>query len=192
MYRDEASIKGGTSVSITFITGGVRSGKSAFAEKLASECGERVLYVATGVNTDSSMEKRIQKHQVRRSANWGLIEEPFNLVKTLPLYESYDAILIDCLSTLVTNHLIHTTEENIPDENVERKLNEGLEHWLEGLEKMNKKVIVVSSEVGLGGVEMSRLGRWFQDVLGEVNQMAASRSDEAYTVFSGIPLRLKP
>jgi adenosylcobinamide kinase/adenosylcobinamide-phosphate guanylyltransferase len=171
-------------MSLCFVTGGVRSGKSAFAEEFAFKRGERVLYIATGVNTDDEMNERIRAHKQRRPASWGLVEEPYDLNKTIDTYAKYDVILIDCLSTLVSNHLV------APESN--QSVDSTLPQWLEMILKMEASFIVVSNEVGLGGVAMSSLGRAFQDQLGKANQLVATEADEAYAVFSGIPMRLKP
>ncbi|MDA8352570.1 MAG: bifunctional adenosylcobinamide kinase/adenosylcobinamide-phosphate guanylyltransferase [Firmicutes bacterium] len=172
---------------IRLVTGGVRSGKSRFAERLAHEMGEQVLYVATGVAGDGEMERRIARHRERRPGNWGLAEEPYALADALHQAADYDGVLIDCLSTWVANRVM---EDSAP---VKSSLEAEMEQ--EVLEMMNRlqeqEAILVTSEVGLGGVSMNPMGRLFQDVLGCVNQRAAEQADQVWMVISGIPWKVK-
>ncbi len=177
-------------MSLTLITGGVRSGKSQFGEDLAS-AGKSVLYIATGVRTDEEMKTRIELHQKRRPVNWTTLEEPASLLATLPYYAACDTVLIDCLSTWISNRMIQVAEEQWRDPLLTQAMKAELAEWLNAASTLQANIIVISTEAGLGGVAMSRLGRWFQDVLGEANQMVAQAANEVYAVLSGIPLRLK-
>lgn len=172
-------------MTITFITGGVRSGKSDFAEKLAGAKDGPVLYVAFGVAGDDEMKSRIQQHKDRRPDHWDVLEKPNELAENTALYETYDTILVDCIGTWVANRLMQqdVQKAEIIDE---------ASMWLEEIQKLNQHIIIVSDEVGLGGVALSPLGRLFQDVLGKINQLVAGDADEAYAIFSGLPVRLKP
>lgn len=180
-------------MSLLYITGGVRSGKSKFAEQLAEERGTRVLYIATGTASDGEMARRIERHRNRRPASWGTLESPYELV-SLPLQaEGYDVVLMDCLSAWISNRLLQAETEEA-DRRHERTAQEALDEWTRWLAQIRDSaytVIVVSSEAGMGGVAMSPLGRRFQDMLGEANQHAAHQADEVYAVLSGIPWRLK-
>lgn len=178
-------------MSIIMVTGGVRSGKSAFAEQLAQEKSESVLYIATGVNTDNEMEERIALHRTRRPDAWGLLETPLDIAGAAGDYSSYQVVLFDCISTWVTNQLLAVPEEEWRDSVHTERILAHADEWLGKLRIYEGTVIIVSSETGLGGVAMSRLGRWFQDVLGTVNQRIAAEADEVYAVLSGIPLRIK-
>jgi adenosylcobinamide kinase / adenosylcobinamide-phosphate guanylyltransferase len=178
-------------VSIVFITGGVRSGKSAFAERLAREKGDSVLYIATGVNTDAEMEQRILLHRTRRPAAWGLLEVPYDVPGSVSQYEAYDTVLFDCVSTWVTNLLLEVPEEKWRDKQVTEQILRQVKEWGSTLRSYPGTILIVSSETGLGGIALSRLGRWFQDVLGEANQHLAEQADDVYAVLSGIPVKLK-
>lgn len=178
-------------MSLTYITGGVRSGKSEFAEKLASSSEMAVLYVAFGVNTDVEMQERIEKHQQRRPNSWGTVEKPYELLAPTTQYQQYDVVLVDCFSTWLTNRLIQIPEEELRNEKYRDEIINEVKVWLTRLAEMPQQIIVVSSEVGLGGVAMSTLGRLFHDILGECNQFIAQAADEAYAVLSGLPVRLK-
>ncbi|WP_147533603.1 bifunctional adenosylcobinamide kinase/adenosylcobinamide-phosphate guanylyltransferase [Bacillus marasmi] len=177
---------------ITYITGGVRSGKSEFAEKLATDFKQPVLYVAFGVNTDSEMQERIERHQVRRPHTWGTVEKPYELLAPTNQYQGYEIVLVDCFSTWLTNRLILIPEVELRNEKYRIEILEEVQAWLTRIAEMPQRIIIVSSEVGLGGVAMSTLGRLFHDLLGECNQLIAQAADEAYAVLSGLPLRLKP
>lgn len=174
-------------MTLILVTGGVRSGKSLFAEELAKQRGGRVLYLATGISCDAEMDQRIDKHKKRRPEEWGLLESPLDLSRTALYYSDYDVVLIDCLSTWISNHLIQAEEE----QPIDGYILEEIRDWLEKLQLLSATVIVVTSEVGLGGVAMSSLGRRFQDLLGEANQCVARHADEVHAVFSGLPWRLK-
>lgn len=179
-------------MTLTYITGGVRSGKSEFAEQLATSYGRPVLYVAFGVNTDIEMQNRIEKHQQRRPSDWGVVEEPYELASSSDTYRDYEVILVDCFSTWLTNRIMSIPEAELRQEKHRQDIINEMSAWLGCLKQMDKQVIVVSSEVGLGGVAMSPLGRFFHDTLGKCNQLIAGEADEAYAVLSGLPLRLKP
>ncbi|MGE7273367.1 bifunctional adenosylcobinamide kinase/adenosylcobinamide-phosphate guanylyltransferase [Brevibacillus panacihumi] len=178
-------------MSLILVTGGVRSGKSGFAEELASETGKRVLYVATGEAKDEEMHSRIALHRSRRPADWGCVEIPLRLSESIQAAREYEVVLIDCLSTWVSNRLMAVPEPEWRSEAITREVYEEATSWLDGVAASSRTVIAVTSEVGLGGVAMSRLGRWFADVLGDVNQMTARRADTVYAVLSGIPWRIK-
>ncbi|MDH4618993.1 bifunctional adenosylcobinamide kinase/adenosylcobinamide-phosphate guanylyltransferase [Brevibacillus sp. AY1] len=178
-------------MSLILVTGGVRSGKSGFAEELASETGKRVLYVATGEAKDEEMRNRIELHQARRPAEWGCVEIPQYLSHSIQAAKEYEVVLLDCLSTWVSNWLMAVPEEKWRNDAITQEIYQEAKAWLDGLAAAPQTVIAVTSEVGLGGVAMNKLGRWFADVLGDVNQMTARRADTVYAVFSGIPWRIK-
>ena len=95
---------------LTFISGGVRSGKSAFAEKIlveqAGNCGGRLVYIASGTRMDPEMEQRIETHrQDRAENNWLTIEKPMNLEEVVPFIRQNDFVLWDCLTTWLANEL---------------------------------------------------------------------------------------
>jgi adenosylcobinamide kinase/adenosylcobinamide-phosphate guanylyltransferase len=100
-------------------------------------------------------------------------------------------VLVDCLSTWVSSRLMEVPEPEWRSEAVTQAIVREAETWLSAVERSEKTVIAVTSEVGLGGVAMNRLGRWFADVLGEINQRTAQSADKVYVVWSGIPWRIK-
>lgn len=173
------------------VTGGIRSGKSGFAEEIAAKSGQSVLYMATGVNTDHDMEQRIQTHRERRPSHWGCMETPYDLPGELSVYRNYPVILLDCFSTWVTNQMMRIPEEELGKEHYTADILKRVEDWLTAMNSYEGQIIAVTSEVGLGGVAMSSLGRLFQDVQGAVNQKLGAKANEVYMVVSGIPWKVK-
>lgn len=165
-----------------FVTGGARSGKSAFAEALAAQSGHAVTYLATAVAFDSEMQERIARHQNDRPAHWHTQEEPVNIVQAIQNAPT-PVLLLDCLSVWVNNLMYHDWSD-------EQLLAEAAAlaqaaHAREGT------TIIVTNEVGFGIVPDNALARRYRDVLGWVNQKCAAESDEAYLLVSGLPLKLK-
>lgn len=159
-----------------FVTGGARSGKSTFAEQLAVECGEPVLYVATASAEDAEMAERIRVHQARRSPSWRTVEAPFGL--STPDIGDVKTVLFEDLTLLLSNLMLEQREGDAT-------------LLVEQLLRLPAHVIVVSNEVGMGIVPTTQLGRTFRDELGRLNQFAAAHASEAYVLVSGLPLRLK-
>ena len=172
---------------LILILGGARSGKSAFAERLARQ-GGRVLFAATAEALDADMESRIAAHQRQRPREWGTLEEPLELASALPpALEGYDTCLLDCLTLWVSNLLL--SMEGIPD--AEREILAALERVIDVYERSSATWIVVSNEVGLGVVPATPLGRLYRDALGRVNQAVASRADRVYLMAAGLALEMK-
>lgn len=149
------------------------------------------MYVATGQAWDDEMQVRIERHRQRRPASWGCVEIGEHLCEYTAAGDGYDVVLIDCLSTWVSNRVMSVPESAWRSESVTEDILQEARRWLSEHDRMGQTVIAVTSEVGLGGVAMNRLGRWFADVLGDVNQLAAGRADTVYAVLSGIPWRIK-
>ena len=91
---------------MTFVLGGARSGKSAFAEGLARKYND-VVYIATAEVKDEEMRDRIQIHRARRPFNWKTIEAPFHVDRVISnLNEKAGLIYIDCITLYITNMLL--------------------------------------------------------------------------------------
>ena len=167
--------------------GGARSGKSAFAERLAGQ-GQRVLYVATAEALDADMEHRIAAHRRQRPAQWTTLEEPIDLPSVLPgAVDSYDTCLLDCLTLWVSNLLLSMEE----DPNAEQEILSAAGRLLDVYERSQTSWIVVSNEVGMGVVPPYRLGTVYRDALGRVNQLVAARADKVYFMVAGLALEMK-
>ena len=87
---------------ITFIIGGSRSGKSAFALQMARQKKQKVAFIATAQALDKEMRQRISLHKRNRPQNWETFEEPHNLVSTIKkISPKYRIIIVDCLTLLL-------------------------------------------------------------------------------------------
>ena len=171
------------------VTGGTRSGKSSLAERLATEYGGRVLYVATAEPGDEEMRLRIERHQADRPAEWGTLNAPRDAVTRLRAVEGrWDTVLFDCL-TLYTTNLLLENEADSPDP--ETVLTEDMYGLADYLAEKWPQCVVVTNEVGSGIVPIHRLSRLFRDLQGRVNQLFARKADEVYFCVSGIPLKIK-
>jgi adenosylcobinamide kinase/adenosylcobinamide-phosphate guanylyltransferase len=169
---------------ILFVIGGVRSGKSRFALKLGESMGKRRVFIATGQAWDSEMEGRIRKHKAVRSKTWVTYEEPVALNRLLEKVNGqYDVIVIDCLSLWLSN-LLHLELDN-------RKLSSSIKEFLRTLTTMKTPVVLISNEVGLGGIPINPLARKFCDLAGMLHQKIAKMAHQAYFVTSGIAKELK-
>lgn len=182
---------------IVLVTGGARSGKSRFAEEMARK-ENRVLYIATAIAFDEEMKARIRLHQSRRPSQWGTLEAYKDLdLKLEPLKDSFDCVLLDCLTVMTTNLMFEDPVFDIAafSEQQKEDLQESIliqvERLCDWLIENDKSGILVTNEVGLGIVPENALARYFRDVAGRVNQRAAAEAHEAWLVCCGLPLKLK-
>ncbi|MCK9419225.1 MAG: bifunctional adenosylcobinamide kinase/adenosylcobinamide-phosphate guanylyltransferase [Nitrospirae bacterium] len=167
-----------------FITGGARSGKSAFAEKLASGLSGKRAYLATAQALDAEMAARIEKHRKDRGLAWDTYEEPLAAAELLKkLSGRYEVVLIDCLTLWLSNVIAHTDGDDV----VSLRSDE----LVAAINNFNGVCIVVSNEVGLGIVPDNPLARKFRDLAGILNQRVALTADEVYFTAAGIPLKIK-
>ena len=185
---------------IELILGGARSGKSAYAEQLASEwcagaAGRRVIYVATAEAGDGEMSVRIAHHQTRRPTDWGLIEAPLTLADALHAASRPEVLLlVDCL-TLWLSNLIFAGQAAAQAERGQAItcplfVTQG-QALLDALPTLPGRVIFVSNEVGWGIVPLGALSRLFADEQGRLNQRVAALADRVTLVAAGLPLVLK-
>lgn len=167
----------------TLILGGARSGKSALAERLASESGREVVYIATSLPGDAEMAHRIAHHRERRPAHWACVEEPLALADTLRVYARDDRVLlVDCLTLWLSNLLGDADPTRLI---VER------DALLATLPALPGEALLVSNEVGLGIVPMGELTRRFVDEAGRLHQALAAQCGRVLFVAAGLPLALK-
>lgn len=171
---------------IILITGGQRSGKSCYAERLALHLSPTPVYMATAHVWDEEFRERILRHQKRRGPCWTNIEEERELSR-------HDVggrvVLVDCLTLWCTN-FFHSSDEcdTLPDadEVLEKVCSE-----FDRLTSQDATFIFVTNEIGCGGVSANALQRRFTDLLGWVNQYVASRADTVVMMVSGIPVTIK-
>lgn len=167
--------------SVTLILGGVRSGKSRFAQNIAAQASS-VVFVATAKAVDEEMRAKIRRHQQERPKHWRTVEEPIDLARVLVNYSPHlDLLLIDCLTIFVANALEDGAEA----------ANKRVEAFVEALQNTKAPVVLVSNEVGSGVVPEYPSGRQFRDLLGEMNQRVAAVADNVLLMVAGLPLVLK-
>ncbi|WP_318388159.1 bifunctional adenosylcobinamide kinase/adenosylcobinamide-phosphate guanylyltransferase [Enterobacter sp.] len=180
---------------ITLVTGGARSGKSRHAESLVNAC-PRVLYIATSQIFDEEMAARIAHHRQGRPAHWRTEERWQKLDAIITANnDPQEAILLECITTLVTNLLFAYGGDSDPDGWDYAALETAVEQEIAGLisacQRCPSPVVLVTNEVGMGIVPENRLARHFRDIAGRVNQRLAQAADEVWLVVSGIGVKIK-
>jgi adenosylcobinamide kinase/adenosylcobinamide-phosphate guanylyltransferase len=182
-------------MSCTLVFGGARSGKSAYAERLAHASGKEVVVVATSRAGDAEMAARIAQHRVRRPAHWQTVEEELALAAVLRAHCAPGRlVLVDCL-TLWLSNLMFCDGRGWPDvgevalpERFHQERAALLDLLRGGVEG---DVVFVSNEVGMGIVPWGAVSRCFADEAGRLNQAVAAHADHAVFVAAGLPLVLK-
>jgi adenosylcobinamide kinase/adenosylcobinamide-phosphate guanylyltransferase len=171
--------------SITLVLGGVRSGKSRYAQQLV-ERADRVTFIATAERRDDEeMRRKIERHRAERPANWQTIEEPLKLARAVEQAgRESDAILIDCLTLFAANVMEACGDDT-------ERADAFVSALCDALSAAACPVVLVSNEVGSGIVPAYELGRRFRDRVGEINQRVAAIADNVLLMVAGLPLALK-
>jgi adenosylcobinamide kinase/adenosylcobinamide-phosphate guanylyltransferase len=177
--------------SLTFVLGGARSGKSSYAERLASESGQPVLFVATAQAGDEEMAERIARHQADRPETWMTLETPLNVGAAIKQAAPSGVVLLDCLTLLATNVMMQHQQDDIPTSQAEPAVLVETSSLLEAYREGAASWIVISNEVGLGLVPPYPLSRVYRDALGRANQMVAEEADKVILMVAGLPWSLK-
>lgn len=167
---------------IYLITGGERSGKSSYAQKLALELSNSPLYVATARKWDSDFQNRIDRHQQERDERWTNIEKEKYLSE---IDFSGKVALIDCVTLWLTNFFVDHKND------VELSLEEAKKEFLSIANQENATLIIVTNEIGMGVHASTEIGRKFTELQGWMNQFLASNADEVVLMVSGIPVKIK-
>jgi adenosylcobinamide kinase/adenosylcobinamide-phosphate guanylyltransferase len=168
--------------SITLITGGVRSGKSSLALRLARAATAPRTFIATGVAFDAEMAERIRRHQQEREG-FGLIEEPLDLAGALAKVPAgTGTVLVDCL-TVWAGNLLHAGHAG-PEHPL-------VKNFISALNTIPGNIFIVTNEVGWGIMPENVLARQYQDLLGRINQQTAEAAHRVVLAVSGIPLIIK-
>ncbi len=166
---------------IILITGGARSGKSGYAEKLALSLSDAPVYLATARIWDEEFRERVRRHQARRGPQWTNIEEE----KLLSRHDlSGRVVLVDCLTLWATNFFFDL------DSDVDRAL-AALQAEFDRFTARDATFILVTNEIGMGGTSDNAIQRRFTDLQGWMNQYVAARADEVVLLVSGIPVKIK-
>ena len=177
---------------ILLITGGQRSGKSEYAEKMALGLSNTPIYMATSRIWDDDFRHRVELHKQRRGAQWTNIEEEKELSRH---NVSGRVVLIDCVTLWSTNFFFDLQNESMrsakaASEHVERTLKE-LKEEFDRFTDQDATFIFVTNEIGSGGVSDNETQRKFTDVQGWMNQYVAQKADEVYMMVCGIPMKVK-
>ncbi len=175
------------------VTGGARSGKSAFAEKLTLQASPHPAYIATAEIWDDEMKHRVALHKKRRSSVWQTYEAPRDAVLTIvEAGKAHGAILFDCVTMYLSNMLCRQ-QELLEEKSLEKLTHAEMAALIQAVRELPKEVtfVFVTNEVGAGIVPENKLARFYRDLAGLANQQLAAAADEVYAVLCGIPLRLK-
>lgn len=165
---------------IILITGGQRSGKSAYAEGLAHRLTDRPVYMATAHIWDEEFRQRVQRHQENRGPEWTNIEEEMFLSR-------HDVngrvVVVDCVTLWCTNYITACSDihKDLADIKTE----------FDKFTSQDATFIFVTNEIGMGGVAMNQVQRQFTDLQGWVNQYIAAKADQVVMMVSGIPVTVK-
>lgn len=179
---------------VILVTGGARSGKSTFAERLLQKLAPQGgTYIATAEAHDDEMQERIRLHQAEREAS-GYAWLTANCTLQLPEWvkeADEPAVLVDCLTLWLSNELLHAERELGEGPEMEQRLYARIDDMLDALAAARGTIVMVTNEVGSGVVPAYKLGRIFRDAAGRLNQRIAARADEVYLVTAGIPIEIK-
>ncbi|EKN65725.1 cobinamide kinase/cobinamide phosphate guanylyltransferase [Neobacillus bataviensis LMG 21833] len=184
------------SSSLIFITGGVRSGKSRLAERLAVEIagnkGGQLTYMATGVPSDTEMQQRVDMHKGDRAAGgyrWKTIEQPIQIGRLADSVSESDIILLDCVTTLLNNELF--SSERTWDESFLTSVKDSIITGILSLKRRAGAMIVVSNEVLNESLKETNLVFSYGRLLGQIHQKLVKEADRALLVEAGIPIVMK-
>lgn len=166
---------------VTLITGGARSGKSSYAQRMALERSSNPVYLATSRVWDEEHRRRIERHKADRGPQWTTVEED----RALSRHDfTGQTVVVDCVTLWCTNFFYDF------DSDVDRTL-ETVCSEFDRLVEQEADLIFVTNEIGSGGVSPDLLQRLFCDLQGWVNQYIARTADEVWWMVSGIPVKIK-
>ncbi|MFT2011100.1 bifunctional adenosylcobinamide kinase/adenosylcobinamide-phosphate guanylyltransferase [Pontibacter sp. 13R65] len=166
---------------ITFITGGIRSGKSRFAQEMALRLSQAPVYIATARVWDEDFRQRVKRHQDERGPEWTNYEAYTDLSQ-LPLQNK--VVLIDCVTLWLTNFFMDFQND------LEKSL-AAFRKEIDNISQLPGTFLIVSNELGMGLHADTEVGRKFTDLQGWANQYVAAKAEEAIFMVSGLPLYIK-
>ena len=168
-------------MSLTFILGGARSGKTGHALARARELSQgRLIMIATAHALDVEMAQRIARHQAERDEAWTTIEAPLDLAGAVRGLAAGDVAVIDCLTLWLTNQMLAEADIGLV-----------VADLVDALAQSPAALVVISNEVGQGIVPDNALARRFRDEAGWMHQKVAAAADRVEAVMAGLPLPLK-
>jgi adenosylcobinamide kinase/adenosylcobinamide-phosphate guanylyltransferase len=175
---------------LTLVLGGVRSGKSRFAEQIAA-AHPPVTYVATAQAGDAEMAERIARHRrlrEQRTPDWQTVEEAWAVPRAVAVHGTAGCVLVECLTLWLTNLVVGLPGH--PERDDAAVLAE-VGALVAAAQSAAGRVVIVSHETGCGILPANAMARRFGDLLGEANQRLAAAATEVYVSVAGIPLRIK-
>ncbi len=164
---------------LVLVLGGARSGKSVHAEALVREHPRPWLYIATAQALDDEMRERIELHRQRRGRSWETVEAPLRLAEAVA-DAGGRALLVDCLTLWLSNHLLAGNDLEAEAGRLEA-----------ALDRRRGPIVLVANEVGLGIVPDNALARRFRDAAGRLNQRFAAVADDVVLMVAGLPMKVK-
>lgn len=168
-------------MSLTFVLGGARSGKSGYALAQAQRLSSGpLIMIATAQALDAEMAARIAHHQAERDGNWRTLEAPLDLAGAVRSLAPGDVAVIDCLTLWLTNQML-----------AEAEIAPAVADLVAAFAESPASLIVISNEVGQGIVPDNPLARRFRDEAGWMHQKVAAAADRAVMVIAGLPVVLK-
>lgn len=179
---------------ICLVLGGIKTGKTSYAEKKASEKelkGGKILYLATAEALDDEMKSRIKRHQSDRPDTWDTIEEPLDIKNVLKIEgDNYNLVLLDCLTLWITNQLVKAGEDYNREELI-KTIRDDCSSFIKEASERKCDLIIVSNQVETGLISPYPLGRIFQDIAGLIHQDIATVAKNVILLQAGIPIALK-
>ena len=183
---------------IVLVTGGARSGKSIYGEKILAEICDKPAYVATAIAFDDEMKDRICKHQNSRPSEWTTFERYSDVDRAISeIKVDHDGYILDCVTIMVSNMMFMEREINWDkpsQEDINKIQMEILEYANRIIDETRSagiNAVIITNETGMGIVPENPISRAFRDIAGKVNQLLASKADEVYFAVSGIPMKIK-
>ncbi len=164
----------------TLVLGGASSGKSFVAETLIRETNLPRYYIATAQAFDDDMAAKIEDHKTDRGSGWITLEEPLDLAGAIAQVPEGSAILIDC-ATMWLNNLMMADAD----------IDTATDALLTQINTCPCPLVIVSNEVGLGGVPANPLARSFGRLQGKLNARLAAAAGKVLMVTAGLPQVLK-
>ena len=182
---------------IILVTGGARSGKSTYAERLCKAQNNKTAYIATSIPFDEEVKERVRKHKASRPQEWTTYEIYEKVdEKILEIARQHQTVILDCVTLMVNNLMFkeHIDYEQCSSQEInqlETKIRRAFTRLLKAIRKTELYFVFVTNEIGMSPVAANRLTRVYTDIIGRINQQIAAESDEVYIVVSGIPMKIK-
>ncbi len=173
-------------MSLTFLLGGARSGKSTLAVQMGEHHGGPVHFIATAEAFDDDLRDRIARHRDERPAGWTTAEVPVGLATAIDVAPAEAFVIVDCLTVWLSNLFVHAAGAARRAEHGEALIIALRERGMHG----TAATVVVSNEVGMGVHPETPMGREYRDELGRLNQLVAAAADRSLLLVAGRALRL--